>query len=375
MSLIFRLLLLVIYCLAVNCEKQVSPVVNTEDGDNSTPIVSTNDTGELYFDFQKVLKELADSNTHTHAVNRSNQLTYKAKHLTGALITLTDSLEMSTKLNCSIDSAGKCSASTIKILRGFVYRATVVFSGTTACPWFPNDTLYRINNEYFSALDTVNLVSKKKDTLNLVLVENKNVIYFVSIKNPSGSYTEGKKYSVVETWNQGTKVQALYSGGELKHRLYCKNNDTIAQFLLNDDTGEGIIFSFSFNINSVIDDDIIEGSGGSSDEEGSITINPILFESSTQLKTTRVELKNSGIAAFFNRNGRIYISDSSVFRAISGSDTTPANKSELSETDSNYIFWLPTTSLKTGSYTIQTKNFIDEYGKISIMSSLTIVIP
>jgi hypothetical protein len=212
LSLAFLCLSLGLSLFAVNCSDNPYQVT-TPDKEKVTdsipvPIILIDTTvkfdsanlGALYFniDFGEILKGHANPDSSSvQALARTGNLPglaiYKVKHVTSADFTLTDSLNRSAKASYPIDSNGKCSVGIIKVLRGFLYRVRVGFSGQTAYPWLPKDSSILLN-EYFSAIDTADLRSKANATLNLVLTENPNTVYFVTIKNPPGKYTEGKKY-------------------------------------------------------------------------------------------------------------------------------------------------------------------------------------
>ncbi len=397
-------LLSVVFCLglAINCANQnpspTGPGDATEKKDDqktdpNTANKSTIDTliidgdssdlGDLYFefDFSEMLEELGDtSKTLKKALanNRSGQLIYKIKHLSRFDFTATNAANASVSSSYPIDSTGKCSVNIIKIARGSVYYIYAGFSGVTMCPWSLNDSSYSLSNEYFFARDTVDLKTKSKDTLRLVLRENHNTKYFVSIEKPVGKYTDGKKYSVVESWNKGAEVKALYSGGKLKHRIYCQNSDTLAQFTLSDDTGK-VTFPFSFDINTVIDDDVIEclakgGSSNNDDTIGGVFVSDIQFEYQIPLKTTKIEPKDGGIAMYFNRIGRMYVGSSTLFRVELGRDTTNlVKKADIKELD-GCIHWKPASALKAGSYSLKAQKFLDEYGNESPLVQDTLVL-
>lgn len=402
MSRIFSFLLLCFSLFAVNCGDNPLTVEPTTDSDESIPILvptlatdslseakidsSSLNLGELHFyiNLGEIRKNLADSSLTydsaktlkkglASAINdRLKTMLYKTEKLDSAQFIITDSLGRSVKAGYPIDAEGKCSVRIIKVPRGFKYHVEVKFSGTTICPWSPDEFIV---NCFFSAFDAVDLISKTKDTLSLVLTENLYSIYFVSVKNAPGKFTVGKKYTVKEEWNKGAKVQALYSGNEFKHRIYCGYNDSTAQFTVDDDTGI-VICNLSFNISSVCDNNVVEGTAKPIDidtGDGRIVIN-MAFEKDLTLKVMRIAPQSGGVILYFNRGSAIKYDSISVFRVTLGSDTANiAKKSDL-QGGVGYIYWQPKPPPKAGTYTMRTEGFLDEYGeKRSIFSSHTII--
>lgn len=383
------LVLTIVFCLVglfnPNCSDNPISASNDQNKNENDSIplmvidtaakVSPESLGTVYLniDFEEVQKQLSGSSNPDTVLkksavnNRTNQLLWEIRQLFDANFTLTDSLSRSVKSNYAIDSAGKCSVRMIKVLRGFSYRVRVGFSGRINCPW-SKDTLENIVNEYFVAYDTVDLRSKSKDTLNLVLTENAGAIYFVSIKNPPGKFTEGKRYSYEQ---QGQKFQALYSDTSIKGRIFCLKYDSLAQFVVNDDTGK-VTITFSFNINSVIDNNIIEGTANVPDD-GGIIVGPIVFEWDKPLIATTLSPKSGGAQILFSYKGRIHVDSSTIFKVVLKSDTTIniGKKTDLQEGD-GYIYWLPSTTPSLGIYVMKLEGFVDDYGRKSKLASFNI---
>lgn len=362
-----------------NNEKDSIPVLRF---DTTTSIDSTN-LAPLYvnIDLWKSYQQLADSNksdtsdtvrrkslAKTGTSDGLNRLAFKISRLFEANFILTDSLNRSVKLTYPIDS-GKCAVHIIKIPRGFCYRVWVGFSGKIYCP---SDSSNSIINEYFFGFDTVNLLSKTKDTLNLILIENSLSWYFLTVKNPVGKYTEKN------TYNQESNIKAVFSSGELMSRVSCRKNDSTTQLIVNDDTGK-VSFNVVYNVSSAYTDGVIKGITSNQpspnpDTGDGIIVDQIVFEHQTPLKAIKIEPKNGGIAFYFNRNGRMSVDDSTIFKITQNSDTINfANKTEIKcEMDGGYILWIPATPLQIGTYKIQIQGIKDEYGKRSLMAQYTI---
>lgn len=376
----FPLLLLAICCLGLGliavCTENPATIPDEKDrgGGDSIPILvidttteidSANlDTVDLNIDFSEILKGLIDSNNPDtgsgkglgKTSSRADELVYKIKQLFRAGFTFTDSLNRSVKAEYPIDS-GKCAVKMIKILHGFLYRVKVDFSGKIICPW-SGDTADNIINEYFLAFDTVDLRTKSRDTLRLVLSENPSATYFIAVKNPQGKYTEGKKY---EAFIKETKIQALFSDSTLKGSISCQRSDTSSQFFVTDDTGK-VAFGVAFNVGSVIGDDVIEGTAKSSLDDGDgIIVGPILFEHLIPLKVTKTEPKNGGLVLYFNRVGKMSIGDSSSFKIILEGDTANIVKRTEIQGGEGCISWLPAASPKAGTYNLRVEGIRDEY--------------
>ena len=329
--------------------------------------------GEVYvvIHFGKFLEESEYSGTlgKRLANEFSDRVVYKIEKLSLAQFKFTNLIKKtSDSSSYPIDSTGKCLVEKIIIPSGYPYLVSVDFFGTTMCPWFPDDSSYSLTNNYFSGFDTIDLETKSKDTLILDLLENQYAMYFVSIENPQGKYTEGKMYSVVEDWNTtGVEVEAIYSNNRLNHRIYCGNSDTALEFTLRDDTGE-VSFPFPFVINSVIDNDIIEvtleaDTGDVSGEDsGTVYIGTISFERLIPLKMTGIIQENGGIVIYFNRSGKISMDDSTRLRIELDGDTANIAQSGKVEGLSGRVNWAPDSTLAAGTYTVEAKGFLDEFG-------------
>ncbi len=342
------------------------------DNDTDTLIVDGDSTfGDLYFEFdvKELLEGLGDSSgfgLKKKLTNRTSLLLYKVGKLSDIQFVFTNPVGTSVKSSYQIDSTGKCQVGVIRITRD-IYYVAVGFSGTTICPWYPKDSSYSISSEYFFALDTVNLKKKSKDTLKLVLCETGRAKYFVSVKDPLGKYTDGKKYLIA-----GSEVKALYSGSELKHQISCRNNDTVAKFTITDDTGK-VSFSFPFAIDSVFNDDIIECSVKT--DTGGVYVGDIVFEYRVALKATKMEFKDGEMLIYFNRLGKMSVSAGSSLRVCLGDTTNLVKKGEVAGGfEGGYIKWTPEKTLKAGSYSIEAKGFVDEYGNESPIFKILMMI-
>lgn len=105
---------------------------------------------------------------------------------------------------------GVCAVTKVKVPSGHAYQAIVSFWWVPKCPW----STYYIYDRSFSAVDTVNLKIKSKDTLNLVFDESVRIKFFVGLKVPGkGPWTEGKSY--VTYPNTSFSVPVLYKNGTL----------------------------------------------------------------------------------------------------------------------------------------------------------------
>lgn len=352
-----------------------------EKNDPEEVVIDTtsNEYGELYvaIDFGKYLNTLGKRLVQ----DRSDQVVYKIENLSLSQFRITN---LSTKKygtsSYPIDSTGKCNVEVIKIPRGYLYSIFVNFSGKIMSPWFPDDSSYGLNNIYFSGIDTIDLKTKSKDTLSLVLSENHYVTYFVSIENPQGKYTAGKTYSVIEDWNTGPEVKAVYLDGKLNHRINCQNNDTTLVITLIDDTGE-VSYPIYFDINSVLDDDVIEAyaeidtSDTVEGDSGSIYIGTITFEYLIPVKLKNIIQENGGISIYYNRSGEIYVDDSSSLKIQLGSDTTNLALSGEVKGLKGHVSWMPENTLESGTYTIEAKDFLDEYGNRTPSFKEELIVP
>jgi hypothetical protein len=107
---------------------------------------------------------------------------------------------------------GTCAVTMVRIPSGHTYQVLVSLWQIKKSPWANyNITIYCRS---FSALDSVNLKAKSKDTLNLTFYESVMIKYFFGLKNPPGAWTEGKDYFVYTSFPSST-TPAFYKGGTL----------------------------------------------------------------------------------------------------------------------------------------------------------------
>ncbi len=227
-------------------------------------------------------------------------------------------------------------------------------------PW-SNSWLF---DESFESYDSVDLRVKKTDTVNCVFRELECMDYFVKMKNAPGKYTIGKKYQVVETTRMYSREKALFdSSGDFCYALHCTNtNKTTGTMTVSSDTGISS-FSFYYDLNTVMDDDIVEVNGRYVLPSSSV------WDHESQLMATGVVVysSNRGLSVKYNRNTFVYPKHESFVLQIIG--PLPSEMDVAGSGSWTYnvgtIDWSKTINLPLtdGSYIIKTSGAIDEYYK------------
>jgi hypothetical protein len=141
---------------------------------------------------------------------------------------------------------GVCATTKVKISSGHTYQVLVSLWHIQKCPW----STYSIYDRSFSAVDSIDLKSKTKDTLNVVFIESVKIKYFLGLKI-TGPWTEGKSYVAYATKTTTTPVR--YEDGILWG--YYVMDDLRSKYTqmmnFSSDTGKTLI-SFMPNVMSMI---------------------------------------------------------------------------------------------------------------------------
>jgi hypothetical protein len=218
-----------------------------------------------------------------------------------------------------------------------------------------------IFDESFEAYDSVDLRVKSTDTIDAVFRELECMDYLVKIKNAPGKYTIGKKYQVAERTRMYYGEKALFdSSGNLCYALHCPNidktNNTIS---ILSDTGQ-ISFSFWFDLNTVMNDDVVDVDG-----QYALPGKSIWDHEAQLMAVDAVSYSGRGVTIKYNRNTFIYPNDSTFSLQIIG--PLPSERDVALDGQYSYnvgsIDWsfIKNISLGSGAYVVRTSGAIDQY--------------
>lgn len=146
---------------------------------------------------------------------------------------------------------GKCETKVVKIPKNYNYQVLVSFWEIKQWPWDILD--FKVYARVFSALDTINLTSKAKDTLDLVFVGSKEIKFFFEFRNMAiGSWTEDSVYSI-RNYDSGLSTPTLCKNGSLFgcFTLADRRDSASIWAVIQDDTGE-VFISFLPDIPSLV---------------------------------------------------------------------------------------------------------------------------
>ncbi len=108
---------------------------------------------------------------------------------------------------------GKCATTVVKVPKGYKYEVLVSFWHIQAWPFV--QLSFNIYDRSFSALDTVDLTTSSRDTLNLVFFESDGIKFFFELRGlPTGKWTEGSEYSA-RGYYSTLATPTLYKNGSL----------------------------------------------------------------------------------------------------------------------------------------------------------------
>ncbi len=108
---------------------------------------------------------------------------------------------------------GKCATTVVKVPKGYKYEVLVSFWHIQAWPFV--QLSFNIYDRSFSALDTVDLTTSSRDTLNLVFFESDGIKFFFELRGlPTGKWTEKSTYSI-RCYGSSLSTPTLYKNGAL----------------------------------------------------------------------------------------------------------------------------------------------------------------
>lgn len=148
---------------------------------------------------------------------------------------------------------GVCATKSVLIPSGYSYEALI----SLWCVWqYPWDSTRYLYDRSFSAIDTINLRSKARDTLNMAFYESQRFKTFVTLEDPIGAWTENKSYSAKIG---SVTTSALYKNGRLMFGYLYENigNKRASNIVIVCDTGE-IHLSFFSDLKTMIGDNLVE---------------------------------------------------------------------------------------------------------------------
>jgi len=150
---------------------------------------------------------------------------------------------------------GVCTTTVVKIPKDN-YAVLASFWNIKKWPW--TKLTFSIYDRSFSALDTIDLIAKSRDTLSLVFCETAGMKFFFELESlPGGIWSEDSFYSISPRLSRAVPIPALYKGGKLFSYIAMENRrDSSSQWMwMECDTGY-ISLSFLPDILSMI------GNGG-----------------------------------------------------------------------------------------------------------------
>ena len=153
---------------------------------------------------------------------------------------------------------GKCETTVVKVPANYDYQVLVSFWQIKDWPWERLD--FSIYDRSFSALDTVNLSSKAKDTLDLVFIGLRGIKFFFEFENiPLGKWSEDSTYSIkryIKRYEYSLSTPTLYKKGSLFGYFIMpdRRDSSSVWAIMEDDTGE-VFISFLPNLVSMIEND------------------------------------------------------------------------------------------------------------------------
>lgn len=215
----------------------------------STVVDSTNDTtGEVDF--------LIDIKNAQFGINGLRKTLLDRVKLTDNRI---DSINAVTFQFVSLDSKdtinknypvvnGVCSVKTVRVPIGHAYQVLVSLWHIQKCQW----ANYSIYDRSFSAVDTVDLRTKNRDTLNLIFSESVRIKYFLGLKNPPGKWTDrGSYFAYID---QTTSTPTFYKDSTL-YGFYIMEDlrsKCTSRISFSCDTGR-VLISFLPNVMSMLE--------------------------------------------------------------------------------------------------------------------------
>lgn len=149
---------------------------------------------------------------------------------------------------------GVCSTKVVLIPSGYRYEVLISLWRILKYPW--NKSSY-LHDRSFSAIDTIDLIENKTDTLKMMFYESLKIKYFLGIEEPPGNWTEDKIYRA-RIGSASQTVLALYKNDS----IFCTYlsdiaNEDMAELSILCDTGT-IILAFYPDLTTMIDDGMVE---------------------------------------------------------------------------------------------------------------------
>lgn len=147
---------------------------------------------------------------------------------------------------------GKCAVKSARVPSGHSYQVLVGLWCIEEFPW--TTPTFNIFDRAFSSLDTVDLETKSKDTLNLVFYEMKTIKHLFGLRNPPGVWTEGKTYNVSPFYHYSSSTPAVFKSNIL-YGYYVTDDlshDDAGILIVTCDTGR-IYISFWENLMTMLD--------------------------------------------------------------------------------------------------------------------------
>jgi hypothetical protein len=144
-----------------------------------------------------------------------------------------------------------CSVTSVKVPTGKIFQVLVGLWHIKKCPylWWGN---YSIYDRSFNSLDTVNLATKAKDTINLLFAESQRMKYFFELKinGRVGVWTENKNY---QAYDGPAATPTIYKGGSLFGYYAMADLESASSCVLHLDCDTGrVLMSFLPNVMSMI---------------------------------------------------------------------------------------------------------------------------